>query len=95
MRIRDRAGSAVFMACRQIGQTSPRRATLAPARAQSERAGAKFVCSDPRIEASLDELGAALALKMPVHIFGETGTGKELMARHIHEVYAAPGSSSP
>jgi len=88
VRIRDRAGSGVFMACRRIG-----RARAAARGAQSaERPEPKFVCSDPRVEASLAELGEALALRMPVHISGETGVGKELMARHVHDLTGRSGA---
>jgi len=81
-RLRDGAGSGVHMACRQIGRGARR---PAPRRAA-------FVCGDPRIEASLTDLEAALTLRMPVHIFGETGVGKELMARHVHEISGRKGA---
>ena len=88
VRIRDRAGSGVFMACRRIGRAhagASRRARNA------ERAAPKFVASDPRVEASLKDLGEALALRMPVHLSGETGVGKELMARHVHDLTGRRG----
>ena len=94
IRVRDRAGSNVFMACRQIGQTRAR-PTIGTRRAQSaqqiERPTADFLSTDPRIETALNDLGAALAMRMPVHIFGETGVGKELMARHVHDVSRRSG----
>ena len=91
VRIRDRVGSSVFMACRQIG-LAPARGTAAGASLRApERPQPQFVCADPRLETSLTELPNALALRMPVHIFGETGVGKELMARHVHEVSHRPG----
>ena len=83
-RVRDRAGSAVFMLCRRIAERT--RPVRAP---QPKRA--RFVAADPRIEAQLADLEAALALKMPVHIFGETGVGKELMARHVHAASGRKG----
>jgi transcriptional regulator of acetoin/glycerol metabolism len=83
VRLRDRAGSSVYMVCRQIGQ----RPRVAPVRAPSPG----FVAADPRIAASLADLEGALALRMPVHISGETGVGKELMARHVHAVSRRAG----
>ncbi len=88
VRIRDRAGSHVFMACRRIGRVAAHASRSAR---KGERPQPTFVASDPRIEASLAELGEALALGMPVHIVGETGVGKELMARHVHEVAGRRG----
>jgi transcriptional regulator of acetoin/glycerol metabolism len=90
VRIRDRAGSSVFMACRRIGLNRAR--SIASRRPESaDRREAPFVSSDPRVAASLAELGEALALRMPVHIFGETGVGKELMARHVHDLTGRRG----
>ena len=88
VRIRDCAGSSVFMACRRIGraQAGACRGAQKPA-----RAAPKFVASDPRVEASLKDLGEALALRMPVHLSGETGVGKELMARHVHDLTGRHG----
>ena len=92
VRIRDRAGSSVFMACRRIGLTRARSIGGQRSARAAERSQPKFVCADPRIEASLAELDDALALRMPVHVFGETGVGKELMARHVHETSRRPGA---
>jgi sigma-54 dependent transcriptional regulator, acetoin dehydrogenase operon transcriptional activator AcoR len=90
VRIRDRAGSSVFMACRRIGLNRAR--SIASRNPQgADLRQPTFVSSDPRIAASLAELGEALALRMPVHIFGETGVGKELMARHIHDLTSRRG----
>ncbi len=82
VRIRDRAGSSVFMACRRIGRA---RAAASRNARGVERPQPNFVSTDPRVEASLKDLGEALALRMPVHLSGETGVGKELMARHVHD----------
>src|SRR5579871_649283 len=84
------------MACRQIGEAraaAPRTRSARPiGRSSADRAQPRFICSDPRVEASLAELGEAVALKMPVHVYGETGVGKELMARHVHEVSGRVGA---
>lgn len=94
IRIRDHAGSAVFMVCRQIGlpsRTAEQRHTV-PARTDSRRTRpADFVCEDAGLRRAVADLGSALALRMPVHITGETGTGKELMARHVHAVSGRKG----
>jgi transcriptional regulator of acetoin/glycerol metabolism len=89
VRIRDRAGSSVLMACRRIGLKRAR--SIAPSSPQSADRQPTFVSSDPRVAGSIAELSEALALRMPVHIFGETGVGKELMARHAHDLTGRRG----
>jgi transcriptional regulator of acetoin/glycerol metabolism len=93
IRIRDRAGSGVFMVCRQIGARPDLAASQMHRQAAlvSESAAPDFVCNDPAIRHQLGELPEALALGMPVHISGETGTGKELMARYIHKISCRHG----
>ena len=76
------------MACRRIGRAH---AGASRSAQNAERAAPKFVASDPRVEASLKDLGEALALRMPVHLSGETGVGKELMARHVHDLTGRRG----
>lgn len=87
IRIRDRTGSVIFMVCRQIGR---RGKTVGLARLPHLRAGdplaADFACEDPALRSAMSDLAPAIALGMPIHITGETGTGKELMARHVHRI---------
>lgn len=94
IRIRDRAGSGVFMVCRQIGErraATPKRPSPAlPALLRQEDAP-DFIADDPALKRSLADLSEAAALCMPVHITGETGTGKELMARHVHRLSRRKG----
>lgn len=94
IRIRDRAGSGVFMVCRQIGERRtpmPKGSSPSvPALLRKEDAP-DFVSDDPAIKRSLDDLAEAVLLCMPVHITGETGTGKELMARHVHRLSGRKG----
>lgn len=94
IRIRDKAGSGVFMVCRQIGlrkavmPSSP----LLASPALLPRAGAPdFVCDDPKVNRSIADVADAAKLRMPVHITGETGTGKDLMARHVHTLSGRKG----
>jgi transcriptional regulator of acetoin/glycerol metabolism len=104
MRIRDRAGSTVFMVCRQIGaknlaknlgktrrdvlaeQAWPSRSTIAIPPAEPD-----FICLDKGLRQAMEGLADAVRLRMPIHICGETGTGKELMARHVHAVSGRKG----
>jgi transcriptional regulator of acetoin/glycerol metabolism len=94
IRIRDRAGSGVFMICRQIGQ-GRRAAHRPPAPAiptlLQKQDMPDFVCDDDAVKRSLGDISGAAKLRMPIHITGETGTGKELMARHIHRVSGRKG----
>ncbi|MBL0373422.1 sigma-54-dependent Fis family transcriptional regulator [Rhizobium sp. KVB221] len=98
VRIRDRAGSSVFMVCRQIGERRtvlPKRSSPSlPALVRKEDAP-DFVSDDPAIKRSLNDLAEAAALCMPVHVTGETGTGKELMARHVHRLSGRKGEFVP
>lgn len=92
--IRDRAGSALFMTCRQIGAAAPRRTPAPPShapRAAPAPDAPDFVCDDPALARQVRQIPRALALGMPVLITGETGTGKELMARHIHATSGRKG----
>lgn len=99
IRIRDRAGSGLFMVCRQIGLrqqpvqghvTSRKRTTAMPPLLQDRRSPS-FVCEDPVVARAMMDIEEAAALRMPVHITGETGTGKDLMARHIHNLSGRKG----
>jgi sigma-54 dependent transcriptional regulator, acetoin dehydrogenase operon transcriptional activator AcoR len=94
IRVRDRAGSGVFMVCRQIGERqtmiSRRAAPSPPALIKTEDAP-DFVSDDRAVKQSLGGLAEAAVLSMPVHIIGETGTGKELMARHVHRLSGRKG----
>ncbi|MDD5029321.1 MAG: sigma 54-interacting transcriptional regulator, partial [Rhodoferax sp.] len=98
IRIRDRAGSSVFMVCRQIGmhdQASGRlpMAASVPAKVSivREQKDIGFVCQDASLSHAMAGLENATRLRMPIHLHGETGTGKELMARHVHELSTRKG----
>jgi sigma-54 dependent transcriptional regulator, acetoin dehydrogenase operon transcriptional activator AcoR len=53
---------------------------------------AQFVSGDPKIAAIVRQVEIAAARKMPILIRGETGTGKEQMARHAHAASRRTGS---
>jgi transcriptional regulator of acetoin/glycerol metabolism len=50
-----------------------------------------FVYDDPRVQQVLTTVSQAVHLAVPILIRGETGTGKELLARYAHSQCARPG----
>jgi len=50
-----------------------------------------LVCLDARLQDCLRLVEAAVRLPAPVLITGETGTGKEMMARHAHRISGRSG----
>lgn len=69
------------------------RAAPAPERPpQRPRSQADFVADDPAVVAALSTVEAALRLKVPLLVLGETGTGKELLARHAHRLSGRSGA---
>lgn len=95
VRIDDRAGSSVFMVCRQFDRGGAERAPAKPVRTSPivpSRADLGFVCEDPALKRQMRGLEQATRLRLAVHIHGETGTGKEMMARHVHAVSARKGA---
>ncbi len=64
-----------------------------PARAAATRhRSGDFVADDPAVRAALETTRAALRLNAPLLICGETGTGKELLARHAHQASGRSGA---
>ncbi len=50
-----------------------------------------FVAADPAVEQACRQVHAAVRLGVPVLIQGETGSGKELLARHAHQLSGRRG----
>lgn len=50
-----------------------------------------FVCSDPVLASAVSMARRAAALSIPILIRGETGTGKEMMARCVHRMSGRNG----
>lgn len=64
-----------------------------PHRLSSVRAGQPvMVADDPQVARIVKMAEAASRLGVPVLIHGETGTGKELLARHVHETSNRSGA---
>src|SRR3984885_8144939 len=55
----------------------------------------QFVSADPTIAAVVRRVESAAARKMPILIRGETGTGKEQLARHAHVASGRTGAIVP
>lgn len=82
-RLRDRLGSSLVAAC--VGQPQPRRAAApAPRRLAAPAVSPTTVADDPAVAEAYRLAEAAVRLQVPVLICGETGSGKEVLARHVH-----------
>jgi transcriptional regulator of acetoin/glycerol metabolism len=68
----------------------PRRAAAPP-----RPTGTGFVAHDPAVQAIVRQVETAAARKMPILIRGETGTGKEQLARHAHAASGRTGAFVP
>ncbi|MBP6251315.1 MAG: sigma-54-dependent Fis family transcriptional regulator [Rubrivivax sp.] len=97
IRLRDVLGST--LAARALRQpplraqaaaSAPRRMPAEPA-ASHAPVPAGFVAEDPAMQQVVARLAAALRRRVPVMIRGETGTGKELLARHAHALSGRRG----
>jgi sigma-54 dependent transcriptional regulator, acetoin dehydrogenase operon transcriptional activator AcoR len=58
-------------------------------------ATSSFIARDPTVRAIVRQVETAAARKMPVLIRGETGTGKEQLARHAHAASGRAGAFVP
>ncbi|WP_420135255.1 sigma-54-dependent Fis family transcriptional regulator [Rhodopseudomonas sp.] len=67
----------------------PRRSRSLPSPATS------FVAADPAVQAVVRRVEVAAARQMPILIRGETGTGKEQLARHAHAASGRSGAFVP
>ena len=54
-----------------------------------------FIARDPTVRAIVRQVETAAARKMPILIRGETGTGKEQLARHAHAASGRKGAFVP
>jgi len=91
-RLEDRVGS-VFVA--DIENLPPPSLHLAPARVAASPPSPDFVAEDPAIRLALRQAEAGALRRLPILIRGETGTGKEEIARHAHRVSRRKGAFVP
>jgi transcriptional regulator of acetoin/glycerol metabolism len=99
-RLEDRAG-ATYSASVEPSRIPWRRRLQAPlATAVRRRAPLgeqepDFVAGDPRLRAALSRLAPAIDKRLPILVRGETGTGKELLARYAHRLSGRKGPFVP
>jgi transcriptional regulator of acetoin/glycerol metabolism len=91
-RLQDEVGSS-FVATIEHPNVSPMlRAVVKPRVAAPTVPPAPFISVDPVVARIVRQTEAAAQRKMPILIRGETGTGKEQLARHAHAASGRSGS---
>ena len=91
-RLRDEVGSS-FVAAIEHPHFSPMlRAVAKPPTAAPPAMATPFISVDPVVARIVRQAEAAAQRKMPILISGETGTGKEQLARHAHAASGRSGS---
>jgi sigma-54 dependent transcriptional regulator, acetoin dehydrogenase operon transcriptional activator AcoR len=83
-------GARIATPCVKIG--TPQARTLDKT---TKNDGSHFVAQDPTVRAIVRRVESAAARKMPILIRGETGTGKEELARHAHAASGRSGAFVP
>jgi len=103
-RLRDRLGSVLVAACVGRPPAHWRRVASATAAGTAEDKGASTaavaraaitpgrVADDPAIAEAYAMAAAAVRMKAPILICGESGSGKELLARHAHQASGRSGA---
>ncbi|GLH76070.1 sigma-54-dependent Fis family transcriptional regulator [Bradyrhizobium sp. SSBR45G] len=91
-RLEDDVGSQFVATIENTRQFPMTHRVLTPRPPPAKDTTAPFVSADPRIAAIVQHVAVAAARKMPILIRGETGTGKEQMARHAHAASRRTGS---
>ena len=96
VRLRDVLGSALVARC--LARPTPRRAAIAPPVVRGHKPAALLateadvVLADPDAVAAFELAESAVRLGAPLLITGETGTGKEVLARHAHRASGRAGA---
>ena len=94
-RLQDEVGSS-FIATIEHPHVSPmQRAVARPRSVPIEAPPTPFISVDPAIARIVRQTETAAQRKMPILIRGETGTGKEQLARHAHAASGRGGAFVP
>src|ERR1700754_3379166 len=94
-RLEDDVGSQFVATIENSRQFPMAHRVSAPRPPPQKQAAVQFVSADPTIAGIVRRVEVAAARKMPILIRGETGTGKEQMARHAHAASGRPGAFVP
>jgi transcriptional regulator of acetoin/glycerol metabolism len=97
VRVQDHVGS-VFVARIETMQpinTPPPAPPVRPTRAPGMTSADAFVALDPAVMKAMRHVEAAAKRRLPILIRGETGTGKEQLARHAHASSGRRGAFVP
>ncbi len=94
LRLRDALGSALVASCiaRPPLRRLPAPAPAPAVRATVQPAEPEFVAEDPAVAEAFDLVAAAVRMQVPILIRGETGSGKEVLARHAHRCSGRSGA---
>ena len=91
-RLEDDVGSQFVSTIENTRQFPMVQAIPAPRPSAPKEIAAQFVSADPAIAAIVRRVESAAARQMPILVRGETGTGKEQLARHAHAASRRAGS---
>ena len=89
--LEDAVGSMFVATIENLRSTEMPRRPVTPAKPSATG----FVANDPAVQAIVRQVETAAARKMPILIRGETGTGKEQLARHAHAASGRTGAFVP
>jgi transcriptional regulator of acetoin/glycerol metabolism len=91
VQLEDCAGSVFAVRLENVRFARPVAVTAPPV----SRPRTAFVANDPAVAVSVRQLENAARRKLPILLRGETGTGKEQLARHAHAASGRTGSFVP
>jgi len=91
-RLEDDVGSQFVATIENSRQFPMMQRVSAPPAPTPKAVASSFISNDPTTAAIVRRVEIAAARKMPILIRGETGTGKEQMARHAHAASRRTGS---
>ncbi|MET3967794.1 sigma-54-dependent Fis family transcriptional regulator [Bradyrhizobium japonicum] len=94
-RLEDEVGSQFVATIENARQFSMMQAISRPRPSTPKDVPTQFVSADPAIASVVQRVGVAAVRKMPILIRGETGTGKEQLARHAHTASGRAGAFVP
>jgi len=101
-RLEDRVGSVFVADIENLRSLSARLAppcatvpAKAPAAVAPDFVAPDFVADDPAVRAALRQTEAGALRRLPILIRGETGTGKEQVAHHVHRASGRRGAFVP